>query len=118
MARKTAANLRGGSDLEPGSSTAVAAAAAAYHSTAVRAYADVTTGLFVVTQMVTAVDGTLKPLNVVTDGTTLFYTQARPDDEPYANVIARVEEALLPQYERPQTGSLAATGIASTLSLV
>jgi hypothetical protein len=115
MARESNASLLVELDLEAGHTTAIAAAEAAYPGlSAVRAYSDTTTGYGVVTLGKSAVDGVAAPITVVVNGSTLLYSEVRPDSESYSQVIARVEERLLTQRRRPRSGSLTITGNAAT----
>jgi hypothetical protein len=117
MARETNAAIMTGVDLDSGHATAVAAAEAAYPGlSAVRAYDDDDTGYIVVTMGLTAVDQVAAPLNVIVDGSTVLYAERRTDDEPYSQIIARVEEELTPAHRRPYAGALALTGKVPTVT--
>lgn len=115
MARESNTSINAELDLEAGHSTAIAAAEAAYPGlSAVRAYSDTTTGYKIITMAKTAVDAVARPISVVVSGSTLLYSEIRPEDEPYGQIISRVEERLLTQRRRPRSGSLTLTGIAGT----
>lgn len=118
MARESNASLLVELDLEAGHAAAIAAAEAAYPGlTAVRAYDDVTTGYIVVVIGKSDVASVPRPITVVVDSTTLLYSEIRPEAEPYAQIIARVEETLLTQRRRPRSGTLTLTGKVGTLAV-